>query len=79
MKISVQNQNKDMLVYETDDIDDIKIKRESDAIIRTVSVVDIVIKALALANSVYRESLGNTLAQCEEARVKEEAEVEWSE
>lgn len=75
MKINVQNDKKEILTYETDDIDDPKIKMESDAIIRTVSVVDILIKALALANNVYRESLGNTLAQCEEARVKEEVEV----
>jgi len=78
MKISVQNQDKGILMYETEDIDDPKIKMESDAIIRTVSVVDIVIKALALANNVYRESLGNTLAQCEEARIEEEVEVEES-
>ena len=75
MKINVQNDKKEILTYETDDIDDPKIKMESDAIIRTVSVVDILIKALALANNVYRESLGNTLAQCEEARVEEEVEV----
>ena len=75
MKINVQNDKKEILTYETDDIDDPKIKMESDAIIRTVAVVDILIKALALANNVYRESLGNTLAQCEEARVKEEVEV----
>ena len=75
MKINVQNDKKEILTYETDDIDDPKIKMESDAIIRTVSVVDILIKALALANNVYRESLGNTLAQCEEARVEEEVQV----
>ncbi len=75
MKINVQNDKKEILTYETDDIDDPKIKMESDAIIRTVSVVDILIKALALANNVYRESLGNTLAQCEEARVEEKVEV----
>jgi len=78
MKISIQNQDKGILMYETEDIGDPKIKMESDAIIRTVSVVDIVIKALALANNVYRESLGNTLAQCEEARIEEEVEVEES-
>ena len=75
MKISIQNEKQEVSIYETDDINDPKIKLESDAIIRTVSVVDIIIKALAVANNVYRESLGNTLAQCEEARVKEEVEV----
>ncbi len=75
MKISIQNEKQEVSVYETDDINDPKIKLESDAIIRTVSVVDIIIKALAVANNVYRESLGNTLAQCEEARVEEEVEV----
>ena len=75
MKISIQNEKQEVSIYETDDINDPKIKLESDAIIRTVSVVDIIIKALAVANNVYRESLGNTLAQCEEARVEEEVEV----
>ena len=75
MKISIQNEKQEVSIYETDDINDPKIKLESDAIIRTVSVVDIVIKALAVANNVYRDSLGNTLAQCEEARVEEEVEV----
>tara|TARA_R100001594_G_scaffold36073_2_gene65675 strand:- start:891 stop:1130 length:240 start_codon:yes stop_codon:yes gene_type:complete len=75
MKISIQNEKQEVSVYETDDINDPKIKLESDAIIRTVSVVDIIIKALAVANNVYRDSLGNTLAQCEEARVEEEVEV----
>lgn len=75
MKISIQNEKQEVSIYETDDINDPKIKLESDAIIRTVSVVDIIIKALAVANNVYRESLGNTLAQCEEARVEEEVQV----
>ena len=75
MKISIQNEKQEVSIYETDDINDPKIKLESDAIIRTVSVVDIVIKALAVANNVYRDSLGNTLAQCEEAKVEEEVEV----
>ena len=75
MKISIQNEKQEVSIYETDDINDPKIKLESDAIIRTVSVVDIIIKALAVANNVYRDSLGNTLAQCEEARVEEEVEV----
>tara|TARA_R110002012_G_scaffold96059_1_gene231732 strand:- start:562 stop:801 length:240 start_codon:yes stop_codon:yes gene_type:complete len=78
MKISIQNEKQEVSIYETDDINDPKIKLESDAIIRTVSVVDIVIKALAVANNVYRDSLGNTLAQCEEAKVEEEVEVEES-
>ena len=75
MKISIQNEKQEVSIYVTDDINDPKIKLESDAIIRTVSVVDIVIKALAVANNVYRDSLGNTLAQCEEAKVEEEVEV----
>jgi len=75
MKISIQNEKQEVSTYETDDIKNPKIKLESDAIIRTVSVVDIIIKALAVANNVYRDSLGNTLAQCEEARVEEEVEV----
>lgn len=75
MKISIQNEKQEVSIYETDDINDPKIKLESDAIIRTVSVVDIIIKALAVANNVYRDSLGNTLAQCEEARVEEEVQV----
>ena len=75
MKISIQNEKQEVSIYETDDINDPKIKLESDAIIRTVSVVDIIIKALAVANNVYRESLGNTLAQCEDARVEEEVQV----
>ena len=75
MKISIQNEKQEVSIYETDDINDPKIKLESDAIIRTVSVVDIIIKALAVANNVYRDSLGNTLAQCEEAKVEEEVEV----
>ena len=75
MKISVQNQKQEVSTYETDDINDPKIKLESDAIVRTVSVVDIIIKALGIANNVYRDSLANTLSQCEEARVEEEVEV----
>ena len=68
MKIFIGQDEETAVAYETDDIDDDQKKITSNAIIRTVSVLDIVSKALQLANGVYRESLKNTLLECEEAR-----------
>ena len=70
MKIFINKDEKTTVAYETNDIDDDNKKLTSDAIIRTVSVLDIVIKALQLSNSFYRESLKNTLLECEEAKLE---------
>ena len=64
MKIFINKDEKTTVAYETNDIDDDNKKLTSDAIIRTVSVLDIVIKALQLSNSFYRESLKGTLLEC---------------
>ena len=73
MKIFIGQDEETAVAYETDDIDDDQKKITSNAIIRTVSVLDIVSKALQLANGVYRESLKNTLLECEEAKLEPEA------
>ena len=70
MKIFIGQDEETAVAYETDDIDDDQKKITSNAIIRTVSVLDIVSKALQLANGVYRESLKNTLLECEEAKLE---------
>jgi len=65
------------LTFETDNIEDNTKLLESNAIIRTVSVIDIIVKALQLSSGVYRDSLERTLLECEEAIVesKEEGKV----
>tara|TARA_R110002020_G_scaffold67682_1_gene177554 strand:- start:26687 stop:26944 length:258 start_codon:yes stop_codon:yes gene_type:complete len=70
MKIFIGEDSENVIAYETDNINDDKKKLTSNAIIRTVSVLDMVSKALQLANGVYRESLKNTLLECEEAKLE---------
>ena len=70
MKIFINKDEETTVAYETNNIDDDNKKLTSDAIIRTVSVLDIVIKALQLSNGFYRESLKNTLLECEEAKLE---------
>lgn len=75
MKIVIANgSDEGPLTYETENIINNETLLEANALIRTISVVDIVKNALQLSNSVYRESLGKTLSNCEEALVAPETD-----
>ena len=77
MKIVIANgsdSEEGPLTYETENIINNETLLEANALIRTISVVDIVKNALQLSNSVYRESLGKTLSNCEEALVAPETD-----
>jgi hypothetical protein len=62
------------LIFETDNIADTNKLLESNAIIRTVSVIDIIVSALQLSSGAYRDTLEKKLLECTEARIEEGTE-----